>query len=64
MKRTRIKPELIASIWTTEQDCFLIENCSLSIEELRVHLPFSEEEIRVRKSVLGLVRRHRQMNRM
>ncbi|WP_278492045.1 hypothetical protein [Acinetobacter gyllenbergii] len=64
MKSIRIKPELIASIWTTEQDCFLIENGSLSIEELRVHLPFSEEEIRVRKSVLGLVRRHRQMNRM
>ncbi|MCH7294106.1 hypothetical protein [Acinetobacter higginsii] len=64
MKRNRIKPELIASIWTTEQDCLLIENSSLSIEELKVHLPFSEEEIRVRKSVLGLVRRHRQMNRM
>lgn len=64
MKRNRIKPELITSIWTTEQDCLLIENSSLSIEELKVHLPFSEEEIRVRKSVLGLVRRHRQMNRM
>lgn len=64
MKSPRIKPELIGSTWTTEQDCFLIENSSLSIEELKVHLPFSEEEIRVRKSVLGLVRRHRQMNRM
>ncbi|WP_081401833.1 hypothetical protein [Acinetobacter dispersus] len=64
MKRSHIKPELIASTWTTEQDCFLIENSSLSIEELIEHLPFSEEEIRVRKSVLGLIRRQRQMNRM
>ncbi|MCH7353810.1 hypothetical protein MMP61_02125 [Acinetobacter sp. NIPH 1958] len=64
MKRTRITPELIASSWTTEQDCFLIENSALSIEELILHLPFSEEEIRVRKSVLGLVRRQRQMTRM
>ncbi|MCH7354358.1 hypothetical protein MMP61_01985 [Acinetobacter sp. NIPH 1958] len=64
MKRNCIKPELIASIWTTEQDCFLIENSSLSIEELIENLPFSEEEIRVHKSVLGLIRRQRQMNRM
>lgn len=64
MKRNRIKPERNVSIWTTEQDCFLIENSSLSIEELIEHLPFSEEEIRVRKSALGLIRRQRQMNRM
>lgn len=64
MNRTRIKPELIASTWTTEQDCFLIENSSLSIEKLILLLPFSEEEIQVRKSILGLVRRQKQMNRM
>ncbi len=40
---------------------FLIENNSLSIDELKQHLPFSEEEIRVRRSVLGLVRRDQQM---
>ncbi|SSQ39927.1 Uncharacterised protein [Acinetobacter baumannii] len=52
---------LRSSQWTTEQDCFLIENNSLSIDELKQHLPFSEEEIRVRRSVLGLVRRDQQM---
>lgn len=40
---------------------FLIENNSLSIDELKEHLPFSEDEIRVRRSVLGLVRRDQQM---
>ncbi|NUF24485.1 hypothetical protein HUN23_17140 [Acinetobacter oleivorans] len=49
------------SNWTTEQDCFLIENNSLPIHELIEHLPFSEEEIRVRRAVLGLVRRDKQM---
>jgi len=39
----------------------LIENNSLSIYELTVHLPFSEDEIRVRRAVLGLVRRDKQM---
>lgn len=64
MKRSRQTLELTLSSWTTEQDCFLIENSSLSIEQLMLHLPFSEDEIWVRKSVLGLVRRQRQMNRM
>ncbi|ENX41161.1 hypothetical protein [Acinetobacter sp. NIPH 2100] len=64
MKRTQLKPEFIASIWTTEQDCLLIENSLLSIEELTQLLPFSEEEIQVRKAILGLVRRQRQMNRI
>ena len=44
-----------------QQSRFLIENNSLSIDELKEHLPFSEEEIRVRRSVLGLVRRDQQM---
>ncbi|WHP06203.1 MULTISPECIES: hypothetical protein [Acinetobacter] len=61
MKRTRLKPEFPISNWTTDQDCFLIENSSLTIAELILHLPFSEEEINVRKSVLGLYRRERQM---
>ncbi|WP_343619686.1 hypothetical protein [Acinetobacter proteolyticus] len=64
MKISSLKPQPILTSWTTEQDCFLIENSFLSIEELRVHLPYTEDEIRVRKSVLGLVRRQRQMNRM
>ncbi len=61
MKRYYKQTESVASHWTTEQDCFLIENNSLSIDELKEHLPFSEEEIRVRRSVLGLVRRDQQM---
>ncbi|EXB81559.1 hypothetical protein ACT41M_07445 [Acinetobacter baumannii] len=61
MKRYWKQTESIASRWTTEQDCFLIENNSLSIDELKEHLPFSEDEIRVRRLVLGLVRRDQQM---
>lgn len=64
MKKSRLKPEFPASNWTTEQDCFLIENSALPIEVLILNLPFSEEQIRARKTVLGLVRRQRQMNRM
>lgn len=61
MKRYLKQVPTATSHWTTEQDCFLIENNSLSIYELTVHLPFSEDEIRVRRAVLGLVRRDKQM---
>lgn len=61
MKRYLKQIESTTSNWTTEQDCFLIENNSLSIHELTEQLPFSEEEIRVRRSVLGLMRRDKQM---
>ncbi|WP_426453190.1 hypothetical protein ACPF64_10805 [Acinetobacter sp. KB005] len=61
MKRYLQQTESATTNWTTEQDCFLIENNSLSIHELTEHLPFSEEEIRVRRSVLGLMRRDKQM---
>lgn len=61
MKRYLKQTKSTISHWTTEQDCFLIENNSLPIHELIDHLPFSEEEIRVRRSVLGLVRRDKQM---
>lgn len=61
MKRYLKQTESATTNWTTEQDCFLIENNSLSIYELTEHLPFSEEEIRVRRSVLGLMRRDKQM---
>ncbi|MGN5764216.1 hypothetical protein ACNQO6_07670 [Acinetobacter calcoaceticus] len=64
MKRSRPKPELATPAWSTEQDCFLIENSTLPIELLMLNLPFSEDEIRVRKTVLGLVRRQRQMHRL
>ncbi|USP42400.1 hypothetical protein [Acinetobacter sp. XS-4] len=61
MKRYLKHTEPTTSTWTTEQDCFLIENNFLSIHELIGQLPFSEEEIRVRRAVLGLVRRDKQM---
>lgn len=61
MKRYLKQTESATTNWTTEQDCFLIENNSLPIHELTEHLPFSEEEIRVRRSVLGLMRRDKQM---
>ncbi len=63
MKRQRKRPEYLPSNWTTEQDCFLIENSELPIEELMNHLPFDEEEIQSRKELLGLSRRQRQMRK-
>lgn len=61
MKRYLKPTQSTTSTWTTEQDCFLIENNFLSIQQLIEQLPFSEEEIRVRRAVLGLVRRDKQM---
>ena len=64
IKRLPKKSEHITSIWTTEQDIFLIENSVMAIEELINHLPFTEDEIIKRKEVLGLTRRHRQMRKL
>jgi len=61
MKRLQKKLQSPLSNWTTDQDCYLIENSVLPIESLVQHLPFTEEEIRKRKETLGLVRRLRQM---
>ncbi|MDR6541599.1 hypothetical protein ABIC56_002777 [Acinetobacter bereziniae] len=63
MKRHRKKTEFPKTNWTTEQDCFLIENSDLSIIELLNYLPFSDEEILDRKEVLGLIRRAKQMRK-
>lgn len=63
MKRSRKKPEYILTKSTTDQDCFLIENSELSIEELIKHLGFDEEEIISRKEIFGLSRRQRQMRK-
>lgn len=63
MKRSRKKPEYLLTKWTTDQDCFLIENSELPIEELMNHLSFDEEEIQSRKEILGLGRRQRQMRK-
>jgi hypothetical protein len=61
MKRSQKKLQSSLSNWTTDQDCYLIENSILPIESLVHHLPFTEEEIRKRKEILGLVKRQRQM---
>lgn len=63
MKRPRKKIEYPDSKWTVEQDSFLIENSSLSNDDLIKNLPYSDEEIRERKELLGLIRRQRQMRR-
>ncbi|KAF1027445.1 MAG: hypothetical protein GAK29_00690 [Acinetobacter bereziniae] len=47
--------------WSTDQDCYLIENSTQQMSVLLSNLPFSEDEIRQRKEVLGLVRRQKQM---
>ena len=47
--------------WSTDQDCYLIENSTQVMSVLLSNLPFSEDEIRQRKEALGLVRRQKQM---
>ena len=63
MKRQSKKSEHITSNWTTEQDSFLIENSSMLIDDLKEHLPFTEDEIINRKEVLGLTRRQKQLRK-
>lgn len=63
MKRPRKKIEYPDFKWTVAQDSFLIENSSMSSDDLIKCLPYSEEEIRDRKEVLGLIRRQRQMRK-
>ncbi|EPF71943.1 hypothetical protein [Acinetobacter rudis] len=57
MKRKRKKINFHQTNWTTEQDCFLIENNHLSAVELTEVLHFSEDEIISRMKTLGLTRR-------
>lgn len=52
------------TVWTQEQDIYLIEHSHLTIEELCEFLPYSEHEILLRKKRLGLVRRTRQIKRL
>lgn len=61
--RHKRKKATLISEWSTDQDCYLIENSSLPIEMLKYSLSFSEEEILERKMQLGLVRQQRQMMR-
>lgn len=50
--------------WNVEQDCYLIEHASQSIQQLQKALPFNEEEINARKKVLGLMKRQRALQRL
>ncbi|WP_227610752.1 MULTISPECIES: hypothetical protein [unclassified Acinetobacter] len=61
MKRFPMRPIVVVSPWTTEQDIFLIENSDMPNESLALNLPFSLDEIIARKKVLGLMRRQRHM---
>ncbi|MFW1850335.1 hypothetical protein ACG9XR_07130 [Acinetobacter guillouiae] len=60
-KRHKRRKVTMLPEWSTDQDCFLIENSSLPIELLVDSLSFTEDEILERKALLGLVRRQRQM---
>ena len=51
------------SVWSTDQDCLLIENSHLSVDGLVDLLPFSYDEIVERKRALGLIRREFSMNK-
>ena len=62
-RRTRKPLEVATTSWTTEQDGYLIENHSLTFAELRINLPFTDDQIIQRKEILGLSRRERQLRR-
>ncbi|EPF74618.1 hypothetical protein [Acinetobacter rudis] len=63
MKRKRKKINFHQTNWTTEQDCFLIENNQLSVVELTEVLHFSEDEIISRMQTLGLIRRSKMLKK-
>lgn len=62
--RTHQKDLLNDDRWKVDQDCYLIENQSMSVDELSVTLPFNVDEIIARRQVLGLERRARKIMRM
>ncbi len=43
--------------WSTDQDCLLIENNQLPIDQLCEMLSYTKDEILKRKQILGLTRR-------
>ena len=61
MKQSQRKLVAPTSEWTIEQDIYLIENSALNLNELCKHLPYTEDQIRQRKQILGLIRREWQM---
>jgi hypothetical protein len=61
MKRKQKGLKAQESNWSNDQDSCLIENNSMTIEQVMLFLPFSGNEIKARKQILGLYKRHRQM---
>lgn len=64
VKRCRTLFVSSESKWTIDQDIFLIENNSLPLLDLKIYLPFTEDEIMDRKKRLGLIKRAKQMRRL
>ncbi|QER39665.1 hypothetical protein F2A31_08045 [Acinetobacter suaedae] len=61
MKRKQKGLKAKESNWSNDQDSCLIENNSMTIEQVMLFLPFSGNEIKARKQFLGLYKRHSQM---
>lgn len=61
MKRKQKGLKAKESNWSNDQDSCLIENNSMTIEQVMLFLPFSGNEIKARKQFLELYKRHRQM---
>ncbi len=61
MRRKQKDLKMNESNWSNDQDSYLIENNSLTIDQVMLYLPFSENEIKARKQILGLYKRYRQM---
>jgi len=56
--------QLLSSAWSTDQDCFLIENNHLTVDQLAEILPYQHDEIIARKRQLGLLRRDFYMKKL
>lgn len=61
MKRKQKDFKVHDSSWSNDQDAYLLENNCLTIDQVMLYLPFSENEIKARKKILGLYKKHRQM---
>ena len=58
------RKQLLSSAWSTDQDCFLIENNHLTMDQLVEILPYQHDEIIARKKQLGLLRRDFYMKKL
>lgn len=58
------RKQLLSCAWSTDQDCFLIENNHLTVDQLVEILPYDHDEIIARKRQLGLLRRDFYMKKL